>query len=227
MCSNFERLHEIINEAYAENFSILSQKWANPPYIWLFISYQGSPLEKLEIEHKSTKIIKKSFIFGRKFGFRGPFYDVKGYPILLVTKFLPLIFGFDQLPNQSESIVHFWVSVQVLDLNQKGVLVVHNLRLSPDVGRSKYLEDISNKFGLKFFFMYYILPSQIFRPYIVSASYPTITKNCKTFFISSQAERSKLAVFLFIMNIFTCPRSFQCRNNSLSLWPEFPDFVQK
>ena len=30
MSSNFERLHEIINEAYAENFSILSQKLANP-----------------------------------------------------------------------------------------------------------------------------------------------------------------------------------------------------
>ena len=30
MSSNFERLHKIRNEAYAENFSILSQKSANP-----------------------------------------------------------------------------------------------------------------------------------------------------------------------------------------------------
>ena len=30
MSSNFERLHKIKNEAYAENFSILSQKLANP-----------------------------------------------------------------------------------------------------------------------------------------------------------------------------------------------------
>ena len=30
MSSNFGRLPEIINEAYAENFSILSQKLANP-----------------------------------------------------------------------------------------------------------------------------------------------------------------------------------------------------
>ena len=30
MSSNFERLHEIINQAYAENFSILTQKMANP-----------------------------------------------------------------------------------------------------------------------------------------------------------------------------------------------------
>ena len=30
MSSNFERLHEISNEAYAENLSILSQKLANP-----------------------------------------------------------------------------------------------------------------------------------------------------------------------------------------------------
>ena len=30
MSSNFERLHEIRNEAYAENFSMLSQKVANP-----------------------------------------------------------------------------------------------------------------------------------------------------------------------------------------------------
>ena len=30
MSSNFERLHEIINQAYAENFSILTQKMENP-----------------------------------------------------------------------------------------------------------------------------------------------------------------------------------------------------
>ena len=29
MSSNFERLHEIINQAYAENFSILTQKMVN------------------------------------------------------------------------------------------------------------------------------------------------------------------------------------------------------
>ena len=30
MSSNFEMLHEIINQAYAENFSILTQKMVNP-----------------------------------------------------------------------------------------------------------------------------------------------------------------------------------------------------
>jgi hypothetical protein len=30
MSSNFERLHEIKNQAYAENFCILTQKMANP-----------------------------------------------------------------------------------------------------------------------------------------------------------------------------------------------------
>ena len=58
MSSNFERLPEIINEAYAENFSILSQKLANP-LLYLALHFLiGIP--KREYIMKS---LKKNYIF--------------------------------------------------------------------------------------------------------------------------------------------------------------------
>ena len=56
MSSNFERLHEIINEAYAENFSILSQKLANPPlylalHFLIGIPFIQSGCNYLELEN--------------------------------------------------------------------------------------------------------------------------------------------------------------------------------
>ena len=38
MCSNFERLHEIINEAYAENSSCLSHWEPKKRHMWASIS---------------------------------------------------------------------------------------------------------------------------------------------------------------------------------------------
>ena len=46
MSSNFERLHKIKNEAYAENFSIPSQKLANP-LLYLALHFLiGIPFDK-------------------------------------------------------------------------------------------------------------------------------------------------------------------------------------
>ena len=47
MSSNFERLHEIINEAYAENFSCLSHWEPKKRHLWASISENPVPL----IEH--------------------------------------------------------------------------------------------------------------------------------------------------------------------------------
>ena len=58
MSSNFERLHEIINQAYAENFSILTQKIANPllnPSLHFLI---GIPFKKFLKKHLSNHIEK-------------------------------------------------------------------------------------------------------------------------------------------------------------------------
>jgi hypothetical protein len=52
MSSNFERLHEISNEAYAENLSILSQKLANP-LLYLSLHFlMGIPFKKTYIVQK-------------------------------------------------------------------------------------------------------------------------------------------------------------------------------
>ena len=44
MSSNFERLHEIINEAYAENFSFLSHCEPKKCHMWASISENPVPL---------------------------------------------------------------------------------------------------------------------------------------------------------------------------------------
>ena len=44
MSSNFERLHEIINEAYAENFSCLSHWEPKKCHMWASISENPVPL---------------------------------------------------------------------------------------------------------------------------------------------------------------------------------------
>ena len=47
MSSNFERLHNFVNEAYGKNFSILSQKMANPPLYLALHFLIGIPFTKV------------------------------------------------------------------------------------------------------------------------------------------------------------------------------------
>ena len=49
MSSNFERLHEIINEPYAENFSSLSHWEPKKRQIWASISENPVPLFDIDI----------------------------------------------------------------------------------------------------------------------------------------------------------------------------------
>jgi hypothetical protein len=48
MSSNFERLHKTRNEAYAEDFSILSQKLANPLFYPALHFLIGIPFKRGE-----------------------------------------------------------------------------------------------------------------------------------------------------------------------------------
>ena len=83
MSSSFERLHEIINEAYVENFSILSQKMVNPslylalhfpigiPFKQLFLNVRNSffftnftfLVEEVEVKFSVLKSITSDHIF--------------------------------------------------------------------------------------------------------------------------------------------------------------------
>ena len=56
MSSNFEGLHEIRNEAYAENFSILSQKLVNPLFYLSLHFLIGIPFKNLSMNVSSSKI---------------------------------------------------------------------------------------------------------------------------------------------------------------------------
>ena len=57
MSSNFERLHEIINEACAENFSCLSHWEPKKRHMWAFISENAVSLYESDVRH-CTSLIK-------------------------------------------------------------------------------------------------------------------------------------------------------------------------
>ena len=54
MSSNFQRLHEITNQAYAENFSILTHKLADP-----LLNFSSTQEQKLMSKFKINRITKE------------------------------------------------------------------------------------------------------------------------------------------------------------------------
>ena len=111
------------------NTSVLGTKLSKPK-LFFFSRFPTSSVGDvsffLVIEHRFTKIIWKFLIFDSKFDYQGPFYDRKKNFIILVTRFLLLKSGFCYLVTVSPQISWLlWVSVSVMDLNQKKVLVVH------------------------------------------------------------------------------------------------------
>ena len=57
MSSNFERLHEIINEAYAENFSCLYHWEPKKRNMWASISENPVPLYYVLLENGPSSVV--------------------------------------------------------------------------------------------------------------------------------------------------------------------------
>ena len=100
MSSNFERLHEISNEAYAKYFSILSQKLANPllypalhcligiPFLFYFLNTFFRHMWIANIRARNLKNASQASLLSNVWTPCGWYLQVENWQILTTASFI-------------------------------------------------------------------------------------------------------------------------------------------